>query len=128
MTVVAGLVAPFLLIEFPEKAKALNDREKHIARERILCERQNSAVVHPAIKETLVMLLDWKLLLLYVKRVTIRHSRLLIKPQRLPILHRCFLRLFARFFHAYHSDGWYGVRLRKGTTSLVASVHFRYHL
>jgi hypothetical protein len=63
VTVVAGLVAPLLLIEFPERAKFLNDREKHIARERILCERQNKEVVHPTIKETMVMLLDWKLLL-----------------------------------------------------------------
>jgi hypothetical protein len=38
VTVVAGLVAPLLLIEFPERAKFLNDRKKHIARERILCE------------------------------------------------------------------------------------------
>jgi hypothetical protein len=63
VTVVAGLVAPLLLIEFPERAKFLNDREKHIARERILCERQDKEVVHPTIKETMAMLLDWKLLL-----------------------------------------------------------------
>lgn len=58
----AGLVAPFFLIEFPEKAKFLNEREKTIARERILCERQNKEVVHPTIKQTLAMLVDWKLL------------------------------------------------------------------
>lgn len=63
MTVAAGLVAPLLLIEFPEKAKFLNEREKHIARERVLLERQNKEVVHPTLKETMVMLVDWKLLL-----------------------------------------------------------------
>lgn len=63
VTVAAGLVAPFLLIEFPEKAKFLNDREKHIARDRVLCDRQNKEIVHPTIKETMRMLVDWKLLL-----------------------------------------------------------------
>ncbi|KAK4495208.1 hypothetical protein PRZ48_013537 [Zasmidium cellare] len=63
VTVVAGLVSPFFLIEFPEKVKFLDERQKHIALERVAIEKRDKEVVHPNIKETLSMLLDWKLLL-----------------------------------------------------------------
>ena len=61
VTVVAGLIAPFFLIEFPEKVKFLNAREKHIAATRVLLEKQGKEVYHPTTKETLVMLMDWKI-------------------------------------------------------------------
>lgn len=63
VTVVAGLVSPFFLIEFPEKVKFLNEREKHIALERVATEKQDMEIVHPTIKEAMAMLLDWRLLL-----------------------------------------------------------------
>lgn len=63
MTVIAGLVSPFFLIEFPEKVKFLSERQKHIALERVAIEKRDKAVVHPTAKQTLKMLLDWKLLL-----------------------------------------------------------------
>ena len=63
VTVVAGLVSPFFLIEFPEKVKFLNDRQKHIALERVAIEKRDKDVIHPNVKQTLGMLLDWKLLL-----------------------------------------------------------------
>lgn len=63
VTVFAGLVAPLFLIEFPEKAKFLNERQKYIARERILTEKQDKDVVHPSIGETIKMCMDWKIML-----------------------------------------------------------------
>ena len=62
-TIVAGLVSPFFLIEFPEKVRFLNDRQKYIALERLRLEKENRDIVHPNWKQTLVMLCDFKLLL-----------------------------------------------------------------
>jgi len=62
-TIVAGLVAPFFLVEFPERVKFLNPRQKHIAIERVKVDKLNKEVVHPNAKEVLTMLLDWKLAL-----------------------------------------------------------------
>lgn len=60
-TIVAGLIAPFFLIEFPEKVKFLTDRQKHIATTRVTMERRGAHTEHATIGETLTMLLDWKL-------------------------------------------------------------------
>lgn len=62
-TVVAGLVSPFFLVEFPERVKFLNPRQKHIAIERVKVDKLNKEVVHPSAKEVLTMLMDWKLAL-----------------------------------------------------------------
>jgi hypothetical protein len=57
-TIVAGLIAPMFLIEFPEKARFLDDRQKHIATSRLLLEMQDKEVVHPTVKQSLRMLID----------------------------------------------------------------------
>ncbi|KAK5081065.1 hypothetical protein LTR70_009327 [Exophiala xenobiotica] len=62
-TVFAGLVAPFFLVEFPERVKFLNPRQKHIALERVKVDKLGKEVVHPTVKEMLVMLADWKIAL-----------------------------------------------------------------
>lgn len=62
-TIVAGLVSPFFLIEFPERVKFLNDRQKHIALERVKLEKAGKEVIHLTVLETLKTLLDWKLVL-----------------------------------------------------------------
>jgi hypothetical protein len=61
VTVVAGLVAPIFLIDFPEKARFLNTREKHIAITRVRLEKEAKEVKHLTAKETLIGLLDWKI-------------------------------------------------------------------
>lgn len=63
MTIVAGFIAPFFLIEFPERARFLNDRQRHIAVERIRIDQQGTKIVHPTWKETFIMLIDWKIML-----------------------------------------------------------------
>jgi hypothetical protein len=60
-TIAAGFIAPIFLIEFPEKARFLDERQKHIATSRLLLEKQDKEVVHPTVKQSLVMLLDWKI-------------------------------------------------------------------
>lgn len=60
-TIVAGFIAPFFLIEFPEKVKFLSERQKHIATTRVTMERKDAHTQHATISETLKMLLDWKL-------------------------------------------------------------------
>lgn len=62
ITIVAGLLAPFFLLEFPERAKFLNEREKHVATERMQLERDQRSVVHPTAWETVKTLADWKIL------------------------------------------------------------------
>ncbi|KXS95068.1 hypothetical protein AC578_9576 [Pseudocercospora eumusae] len=62
-TIVAGLVSPFFLIEFPERVKFLNDRQKHIALERVKLEKAGKEVLHLTAFETLKVLFDWKLVL-----------------------------------------------------------------
>lgn len=61
-TIVAGLVAPWFLVEFPERVKFLNPRQKHIAVTRVRYEKEKTDVVHPTVKQTLGMLVDWKLI------------------------------------------------------------------
>lgn len=61
VTVAAGFIAPLFLIEFPEKARFLDERQKHIAVSRLLLEKQDKEVVHPTIKQSLKMLVDWKI-------------------------------------------------------------------
>lgn len=60
-TIVAGSVSPFFLIEFPERAGFLNEREKYVALERVRLENERRDIHHPTAKETLVMLADWKI-------------------------------------------------------------------
>ena len=62
ITVVAGLVSPFFLVDFPEKAKWLTPRQKHIAAARLMPDQQAQEYVHPTIMEGLKMLWDWKIL------------------------------------------------------------------
>lgn len=59
----AGLVAPFFLIEFPERVKFLSPRQKHIALERLKLNQTTEIIVHPSMKDMMVMLADWKLML-----------------------------------------------------------------
>ncbi|KAF2738876.1 retrograde regulation protein 2 [Polyplosphaeria fusca] len=59
-TVVAGLVAPFFLIEFPERVGFLTDRQKHIAVTRVSLEKQGAHLEHLTFMQSLAMLLDWK--------------------------------------------------------------------
>ena len=61
ITIVAGLVSPFFLIEFPERAKFLSEHQQHVALERVRLEKEKKEIVHPTVVETLTMLVDWKL-------------------------------------------------------------------
>ena len=61
VTVVAGLVAPLFLVEFPEKARFLTPRQQHIALTRVRLEAQSKEIKHLTWRESLVMMLDWKL-------------------------------------------------------------------
>lgn len=61
ITIVAGLAAPLFLIEFPEKASFITERQKHIAQTRVRLEKESKEVKHPSFKETLIMLIDWKI-------------------------------------------------------------------
>lgn len=63
LTVVAGLVAPFLLVEFPERVTWLTPREKQIASARLMPDKTTREYIHPTIKEIFKMLCDWKLLI-----------------------------------------------------------------
>jgi hypothetical protein len=58
---VAGFVAPFFLVEFPEKARFLDDRQKHIALTRVRMEAEQTEIKHLTMKESLLVMLDWKL-------------------------------------------------------------------
>ncbi|KIW71551.1 hypothetical protein PV04_03705 [Phialophora macrospora] len=62
-TVVAGLISPFFLVEFPERAKWLNVRQKYIAQARLQADKAAKEYVHPTLKESMKMLLDWKLII-----------------------------------------------------------------
>ncbi|KAJ9603253.1 hypothetical protein H2200_012031 [Cladophialophora chaetospira] len=73
-TVVAGLVAPFFLVEFPERVKWLNPRQKHIASARLHADKAAKEYVHPTIRESLRMLLDWKLLVFSLQYFTMASS------------------------------------------------------
>lgn len=65
VTIVVGMIAPFFLIEFPERVKFLTPRQKHIALERVRLDRAagERVVVHLTIKQTLTSLLDIKIVL-----------------------------------------------------------------
>lgn len=63
-TIVAGMVAPWFLVEFPERVTFLTPRQKHIAVERVKVDKAaKEEVLHPNVKQVCVMLLDWKLAL-----------------------------------------------------------------
>ncbi|XPS99847.1 hypothetical protein M3J09_009015 [Ascochyta lentis] len=61
-TIAAGLIAPFFLVEFPEKVKFLTSRQKHIAITRVSMEKSGNQIEHATIGEILRMMRDWKLL------------------------------------------------------------------
>ncbi|KAJ4366070.1 hypothetical protein N0V95_000297 [Ascochyta clinopodiicola] len=61
-TIAAGFIAPFFLVEFPEKVKFLTDRQKHIAITRVSMEKSSKQIKHATVGETLQMMCDWKLL------------------------------------------------------------------
>jgi len=63
VTVVAGIVSPWFLVEFPEKAQWLTARQKHIATARLVVDKQTREYVHPTFKESMKMLMDWKLII-----------------------------------------------------------------
>lgn len=62
-TVVAGLISPLFLIEFPERVTFLNERQKYVALKRVKLETRGVDILHPTVKETLRMVADWKLML-----------------------------------------------------------------
>ncbi|ETI23078.1 hypothetical protein G647_04874 [Cladophialophora carrionii CBS 160.54] len=62
-TVVAGLISPIFLVEFPERVKWLNPRQKYIAQARLQGDQAAKAYVHPTLRESMKMLLDWKLII-----------------------------------------------------------------
>lgn len=59
-TIVAGLLSPLFLIEFPEKATFLNERQKHIALTRVRLEKEAKVIKYSTFQERFIMLLDWK--------------------------------------------------------------------
>lgn len=61
ITVAAGLISPFFLVEFPERAKFLDERQKHIALERIRQAKESREIIHPTARQTVKILLDWKI-------------------------------------------------------------------
>ncbi|KAF2753513.1 retrograde regulation protein 2 [Pseudovirgaria hyperparasitica] len=60
-TIVAGIISPFFLVEFPEKAKWLTPRQRNIAICRMQIDKEARQFVHPTFKESMRMLWDWKL-------------------------------------------------------------------
>lgn len=61
-TIVAGIAAIFFLSDFPERAKWLSPRERHIALQRVQIDQgQREKVVHLTSKQSLRIILDWKL-------------------------------------------------------------------
>ncbi|PPJ59811.1 hypothetical protein CBER1_04326 [Cercospora berteroae] len=66
-TIIAGLISPFFLIEFPERVRFLDDRQKQIALDRVRIDKAGKDIVHLNFKQTLAALLDWKLALYSVQ-------------------------------------------------------------
>ena len=64
LTVTVGVISPLFLIDFPEKARFLDEREKQIARSRVDFERQVAEIKHLTPREVLSLLNNWRLLLL----------------------------------------------------------------
>ncbi|ETN39961.1 uncharacterized protein HMPREF1541_06188 [Cyphellophora europaea CBS 101466] len=62
VTIAAGAAGPFFLVEFPERVTFLNARQKHIALTRVRQEKEKTEVVHPTARQSLKMLMDWKLI------------------------------------------------------------------
>lgn len=63
VTIVAGMISPRFLVEFPEKAKWLTERQKHIANARLVTDKKARVHVEPTLKESMRMLFDWKLII-----------------------------------------------------------------
>lgn len=62
ITILTGVAAIFTLVDFPEHAKWLTPRQKHIATARLTPDKQAKKYIHPTVMEGLKMLLDWNLL------------------------------------------------------------------
>ncbi|KAH6614012.1 major facilitator superfamily domain-containing protein [Boeremia exigua] len=62
VTIVAGFIAPFFLVEFPEKVGFLTDRQKQIAITRVSMEKSGKQTENATAKEMFRMIRDWKLL------------------------------------------------------------------
>lgn len=62
VTIAAGLISPWFLVEFPERVTFLNARQKHIALTRVRQEKETTEVIHLSIMQSLKMLKDWKLI------------------------------------------------------------------
>lgn len=62
VTVLVGVAALFFLADFPEKAKWLTERERHIATRRVRVDESKKVYVHPTLKQTFRMIKDWKLI------------------------------------------------------------------
>ncbi|OAL36510.1 hypothetical protein AYO20_04126 [Fonsecaea nubica] len=62
ITIVCGVAAPWLLIDFPERATWLTPRQKYIAQARLQQDRASTEFIHPSFIEALRIARDWKLL------------------------------------------------------------------
>ncbi|KAL3474744.1 major facilitator superfamily domain-containing protein [Aspergillus californicus] len=62
-TIVAGVVAAFCLVEFPDKARWLTPRQRDIAISRLFVDRQSREYKHPSLKEALGLIRDWKVII-----------------------------------------------------------------
>lgn len=67
VTVIVGVAALFFLADFPEKAKWLTERERHIATRRVRVDESKKVYTHPTLKETFLMMKDWKLIVYCVQ-------------------------------------------------------------
>ncbi|KAK7188036.1 hypothetical protein DPSP01_011921 [Paraphaeosphaeria sporulosa] len=61
ITIVAGLLSPIFLVDFPEKAGFLTDRQKYIATSRVSLEQEGAHAEHVSFKDSLKILWDWKI-------------------------------------------------------------------
>ncbi|QDS73142.1 hypothetical protein FKW77_001768 [Venturia effusa] len=61
MTIVAGIAAIFFLGDFPENAKWLSNRQRHVALARVQTDKAARNFEHPGFMQALRMLFDWKL-------------------------------------------------------------------
>ncbi|KAF2451524.1 MFS general substrate transporter [Karstenula rhodostoma CBS 690.94] len=60
-TIVAGFLSPIFLIDFPEKASFLTDRQEYIATSRVSLEKEGTHAEHITFKDSLNILWDWKI-------------------------------------------------------------------
>ena len=63
VTILVGVAAIFFLADFPEKAKWLTERERHIATRRVRVDESKKVYAHPSVKESFKMMWDWKLII-----------------------------------------------------------------